>query len=326
VSLFLNTGVDGTGKTLDIVDAIEHEPLYKDRTIYAHAIEEWARAISIRCSHPGCRACRKLTSAERATMPAIEQWQTWAEVGALIVVDEAHYAFPQRREAATPEHVLRLTEHRHDGVDFWLATINVNLVDINVRRVVKRHTHFVQGQLGRWKFVHTECMTDDAALRTGTKERHKLPKRSFGKYKSSDGHTKMKFKIPAVVLKMGAIFIAGLVAVSYAWGMLSDAAEKPVRQVDLPVEDLPVADPSPLSTWSDQGNLVGVGNVRQVMQADILPASGRVAACLALPTRCSCYDDDAFPVETAEAACRAAVAGEINPRSLVDVNGRYGIR
>lgn len=329
MTIHLHTGVPGTGKSLHVVDAIEHRPEYKDRPLYAHAVDGWKRAVQIRCAHPGCRTCRDLTSEQRAGMYAVEQWQDWAEAGALIVVDEAHYPFPQRRERECPLYIQRLTEHRHDGLDFWLCTPNANLLDINVRRLVERHEHFVKGVTGRFRITHTECMESDERLKLGVKERVILPTRSYKFYKSADMHVKLHSKMPRVVWWLAALVVLAVGALFWSTREAQNLRYSVVPAAEAAaVEDLGLSEdpPRPLQSFSSAPTFIaGPAGPGAFSPVDPRGRVGVVAGCMGTEDRCRCYDDKAFPVVVSPLACRAALRRQWNPRLFVERDGVFDL-
>jgi len=319
-----HTGVPGSGKSIMMIDAIEFNPAYRDRNIYAHAIEGWDRATMIQCRHIGCRTCRKLTAAEKAVMPYVEDWQEWAEAGALICIDEAHYPFPSRRERDTPLYIQRMTESRHDGVDMWLCTININMLDINVRRLIEQHVHFVAGQLVRKRITHTEVMENDQALKFGTTEIFRLPKRTFGKYKSADLHTSLQKSPPRRMLRV--YIAAGLIlpALYWVYTMGQDMRRSGVDPVvDTPVAAAPAGPLRMGSARESVGSNSRAVFFEQYAIADLeprvagIPGSSpaydlaempkvtppRIAGCIAKEQVCVCYSDQATVLEVERLVC-----------------------
>lgn len=311
--LRLHTGVPGTGKSLQIIDDIEHQTEYAGRTVYAHAIEGWIRAVNIRCLHDGCRTCRHLTDLEKVSMRVVEHWFEWAQPGDLFVIDEAHYPFPSRREKEQPMHVQRLTESRHDGVDFWFATPNANFLDINVRRLIQQHVHFTIGITGRWRYTHTGCMDGDDKLALGNKEPHFLQKRSYKFYKSADAHVKLKSKIPLKMYYVAALPIVGVLAVW--WAVSSAMSLKSGGNSSDPV--VPVVESA--EPVSELRNVVST--FRSNNQSFVNPPTDRellpVVGCLLKHDDCVCYDSESEHVAVSLVQCKANAEGDLSHRDLV---------
>lgn len=315
----LHTGVPGSGKTNSAVDTIENTKEYRDATVYAHAIDEWQRAVPISCSNPACRSCRKLTAEQKASMPKIEEWYVWSTAGSIILIDEAHYPFPQRREQEAPMFIKRMTEHRHDGVVFICCTPNANYMDINVRRLVQRHVHFVNGMTGRFTYTHTEVMASDAALKMGVKERFSLKKRSFGVYKSADAHVKLKRPVPRFIIWFGvgvAVFAVSLVGVVVMLKKSrSDLRSEPAG-VTAPVVGAEPArveasvSPAVNRTGVVSGSVPGPMPVAPV-QRSVAVESVAIAGCVSNPLKCYCYDDTGARVRSSERRCLKVVSGEL---------------
>lgn len=330
MTIHLHTGVPGSCKTLHVIDSIEHLAEYKERPLYAHAVDGWSRAVQIRCKHDGCRTCRMLDPSVKKEMRCVEDWQNWAEAGALIVVDEAHYAFPQRRERECPLYITRLTEHRHDGLDFWLCTPNANLMDINVRRLVEKHTHFVNGVTGRFRISHSECMDSDERLKFGVRERFFMQplKRSYKFYKSADMHVKIKSKIPRIMLVIPALVVVAGLAFFAAGGLSDDLRRSNQSAVDSEnqgvSERVQAASDVSRASVSEFVPQPFLNSDRRVPLPVIV--EGVVAACMSAKSFCTCYDDKAYKVDVRERYCELAAKGELNPRTFVQGARGWGPR
>lgn len=337
MSITLHTGVPGSCKSLSMIDAIEHDKEYQGRRVLAHAIEGWERATRLQCQNSGCRACRDLGQEEKRTLLFVEDWQQWVQQGDLICVDEAHYAFPMRRDTKMPQYIERLTEHRHDGCDFWLCTPNANLLDINVRRLVEHHVHFEKGAVNRFKVSHTRCMDNDSLLRQGSRTNFRLPKRSFDKYKSADAHVTIKRALPRKVYYIAAAAVASVGVIYYAISLLgSYGARDSIRKERAMVSE--VGGQSSLSVASgveersrffaagDRGSVVSrrafwsdPASVDFSPRVDGYPGSApaydlatvdpvippRIAGCIAKEQErvCVCYSQQATVVEVSRLVC-----------------------
>lgn len=323
MSLRVNTGVPGAGKTANIVDTIEHEKEYANRPVFAHAVEEWFRAEAIRCENPICRVCRHLTAEQKLKMRTVETWYNWAPLDSIFVIDEAHYPFKVRRETDCPEHVIMLTESRHEATDWWFSTINVNMLDINVRRVIELHQHFVKGLVQRFRISHTECMTDDSKLKQGNREVYVLPKRSFGKYKSADKHVKLKAPIPRKLYwfagSLLVLVLSGYGIIASAGKVRDDVRQRAQSAIEPSKEEVATVK---MEERGGEGRpaLAGAPSLSVSME------TGVVAACVAMPSKevCKCFDDKGFSVSVLTTVCNDVITLGINPRTLIMRNGRYG--
>lgn len=334
--ILLHTGVPGSGKTLTMIDELMHNKVYQDRTVYVHAVEGLSRGIKIRCGHQGCRACRHLTDEEKSKMKMVEDWQSWADVGSLLLIDEAHYPFPQRRKEDAPLYIQRLTEHRHDGIDFWLCTPNANLLDINVRRLVERHIHHLNGIISRFRISHSECMESEERLRFGVKERFTLPKRSFSLYKSADAHVKIKTKIPKFVYWLAFLILLIPVLGYFTYNQLfvlrreavdQGQASRPQQEaIAQPgFESLRISRNQSLKSRSEYYE--NLANVSYIPRLENLPESSpeydlasappvnppQLSGCMLrrATMECTCYTQQATPYQTTAYYCRAVLAGKI---------------
>lgn len=346
MAIHVYTGVPGSGKTLHAVDDIEHLEAYRDRQVYAHAIDDWERAIPIACLHPGCRSCRKLTPEQKGGMLKVEQWQDWVETGALLVVDEAQYAFPQRREKETPQYIVRLTEHRHDGVDFILMSPNINMIDINVRRLVERHVHHLIAWNGKFQIVHNEAMESEKELKAGLSERWVWPTRSFGKYRSSDMHVKLSKPIPRIYIFLAAsVVLAVLAGGGLVYRSKSQRTEALARASELAeaARPVPVVEERNSLIVRESGTERGEFfsnpvNLSKVPRIPWVPESApiydrvelpeieapRLAGCASSPRRgCKCYTQRGLEYRVPEQTCRALINGV--PADLTTYGAGYSV-
>jgi hypothetical protein len=158
------------------------------------------------------------------------EWQSLPD-GSVIVVDEAQKVWPTRRAGEPGAEIRALSEHRHHGLDFVLATQHPTMLDTYVRKLVGEHEHVLRqfGMEASRIVTWSECQDDPQSLGTrkrGTDRLWKYPRDCFGLYKSATLHT-VKRRIP---LRLKLIPALVLVAAGAAWygirtlSGLSDAA------------------------------------------------------------------------------------------------------
>lgn len=167
----LITGAPGVGKTALLVEWLR--TIYKDRPIYVDGLE------GLTLEHQPLDLAR---------------WHLDVPDGAIIVGDEAQKTFrPRGPGHAAPMQVTELETHRHRGIDIFLTTQKPNLLDLNVRGLVGRHVHIRDtGWRGRWIYEWPEISETLAWKTCHLKAKYKLPKKSFGLYKSASEHTTVR--------------------------------------------------------------------------------------------------------------------------------------
>lgn len=346
MSFDLLTGVPGTGKSNYLVSLLLFNKTYRGRDIYQHGIEELdvPRAMRIYCGADYCRSCSKVEASIKFGKRTVETVHEWAIPGDIIVVDEAQYPYPDRRHGAAPGFIQRLTESRHDGIDFIVITPNYSFVDVYIRKLVERQIHFVKGLKGRFTFTHVQCVTSDGQLMFGDKAPFKLDKRVFNKYKSADYHTVIDRQLPMAV-KLARYMIGALVVAFCITAYQIKDSRQNVRDAvaasapSTPSLDVPASSAKPLSRvdglsrvtrlvandhafWSDDSNLDFRPRLREYPESapaydaffePVVPVPV-LSGCISSASKCSCFTDSGSEYSTTERVCRAVASGDSSPR------------
>lgn len=173
-------GLPGASKTLSVIDWVMKEFQEKQgRPIFYNRIE-FLKDIGWK------------------EFPDVTQWRQLPK-GAVLVIDEAHYAFPQRAKGAPPEHVQELTEHRKYGIDIVFITQHWMNVDVFVRRllgffrVIERKSGMERARV--YEFEKYTPVDDNPVFWAKTKKlahkvyTYRFNKKLYGVYKSSEQHT-----------------------------------------------------------------------------------------------------------------------------------------
>lgn len=188
--LFLITGANGAGKTLNTL--------------------KWVQKRALEEGRPVCHNGRfePVPGGELANWKTIEMkdWQAEPD-GTIFLVDECHNDFPLRSPSSVPpDFVKMLAEHRRRGFDFYLVTQHPQNIDVFVRRLIgspgwHRHLKRTFGgdlvSVSEWAAVNTNCEKPGAG-KSGTVTMQAFPKEVYGWYKSASLHTGKK-KIPKQV-------------------------------------------------------------------------------------------------------------------------------
>lgn len=179
--IYLYTGVPGAGKTLfclnDMYDWWKKDAVEKCKAAKDHEGEwlKYARPVYV----------------NRVNELAVPGWKTfddptkWHELPdhSIILIDECQEAFPPRSNgAAVPEHVQRIADHRHRGIDIWMITQHPSSIDVFLKRRVEQHNH-VHRKFGAkivvfytWAGV---CDSPEKSRKTAFKKDRLYPKHVF---------------------------------------------------------------------------------------------------------------------------------------------------
>lgn len=221
----LNTGVPGSGKTLNMVEQlarlIKHWQANPDeiRPVYVLGIPE------LKLDYFPCPL--KSVQLDKAGAPSlVPDWEAIPD-GALIIIDECQGVFPPRSsQTKPPEHVSFLNTHRHRGFDLWITTQNPKLIDPAVRALVGRHQHFrrIFGMQRSIIYEWDACSDGLSGLSNAVKTYWPYPTKVFDWYKSAEIHNKQKFKKPLWIWFLPAGPLLALYFVPAAWNNIGAAA------------------------------------------------------------------------------------------------------
>ncbi|MBN9459598.1 MAG: zonular occludens toxin [Burkholderiales bacterium] len=309
------TGAPGAGKTAYVVaqlqSFVEANP---ERPVFVMGVPELT--VRHELTPPVEQWTREVAAVEDA---AVVQTEFAFPEGALVVIDEAQKVFrPRGVGSRVPGHVAAFETHRHQGLDFWLVTQHPNLIDANIRKLVRKHVHLRQCWAGRELLEWSECSDPnsrsdrDAAVRRP----YRLPKAVFGLYKSASMHVRTRQRVPwAVWVFLGVSGIVGVLGWRF-YGTVSSAIEGEVRPAEAPTAGVArvsvgsaPGQPVELSYGAFVPRLLGrpesaplYDEVRKVVA---MPA---VAGCMASRSRCTCVTEQGSNAGLSDAECRAWLA------------------
>ena len=191
----LITGLPGNCKTLNMMRTVIDRAAADNRPVYYAGIK-------------GLLVDDERLKGTQWTEIQAEKWMDCPD-GAIIVIDECQKTFRARTLGTVPpKHVTDLEEHRHRGMDFYMATQHPSLVDPALRRLVQTHRHMVRifgmeaSTIHRWD----RCVDhpDKPQFRKDSeKVKWVFDKSLYGVYHSATIHT-AKRRIP-LRLKMLAL-------------------------------------------------------------------------------------------------------------------------
>lgn len=172
------TGTPGAGKTLWTITTVEAERSKRGLPVFYAGIPE-------------------LKTSWVKIEP--EQWHQ-VDGPAIVVIDEAHRAFPPRPPGSkAPAVVEPFDQLRHKGLEVVLITQHPSELDHYIRRRIGRHVHLerVFGRERTRKFEWQELgdPTDYHSKKKAMTETFAFPREGYALYKSAEAHT-IKKRLP----------------------------------------------------------------------------------------------------------------------------------
>lgn len=308
--LYLTTGANGAGKTLNTL-----------KWVYERAIKE-NRPVA----HNG-----RFEPVEGGVLSGwkkidMKDWQSEPD-GTIFLVDECHNDFPLRApSSAPPEHVKMLAEHRRRGFDFYMVTQHPQNIDSFVRRLIgspgwHRHLKRTFGadlvSVLEWNAVNPNCEKDGSG-KTGTVTMQAFPKEVYGWYRSASLHTGKK-RIPKQVWLLGAVVVLVPVLGYLGFKSVYGNATKHATQADAAQAQTGAAAPGSVSgprvlTTADY---VATRTARLPDFPHTAPAYDKVtepsiapypAACVHMGKVCKCYTQQGTLLQVSGPTCLQIVA------------------
>ena len=173
-------GLPGASKTLFTIDWVEREFVKKQGRKVFYCKIEFEKDIG---------------------WTAFDDPLRWRELphGSVLVVDEAHYFFPQRQKGKPPAEIQELTEHRHYGLDIVLLSQHFANMDVFVRRLLG-HFRVIERKSGMersrvYEFEKYTPVDENPVFWAKTKKTahkaytYRFNKKYYGVYKSAEVHT-----------------------------------------------------------------------------------------------------------------------------------------
>ena len=307
--LYLTTGANGAGKTLNTL-----------KWVYERAIKE-NRPVA----HNG-----RFEPVEGGVLAQwkkidIKDWQQEPD-GTIFLVDECHNDFPLRApSSAPPDYVKMLAEHRRRGFDFYMVTQHPQNIDSFVRRLIGSpgwHRHLKRTFGGdlvsvlEWNAVNPNCEKDGSG-KTGTVTMQAFPKEVYGWYRSASLHTGKK-RIPKQVYLLGAVVVLVPLLGYFGYRSVYGNVTKHATQAQV-VDAAPAGPGAPSAASPAASNKVLTAaeyvDARTPRLADFphtAPAYDRVtepsvapypAACVHMGKTCKCYTQQATLLQVSGEVC-----------------------
>lgn len=310
--IYLYTGLNGTGKTSNVLWMFLHDKEYSGRPKFATYIKGFDY---------------ERHGVTQVDAEALKKW-TEFPIGSVVMIDEAQKFFTLGRGEPEPW-VKPLAENRHFGYDFLLTTPDGAMIHHYVRRLVNRHTHFIMkhGALVKALKWDKYCDKPDSpsAVAGAEPQSFKTPKAVFKLYTSTALDTRqVKWPVKTLatiaacllLIALGMFYLfkfSGLAKVSklddadtVSGRSVAPGPAVPVRQASMgiPIGGEPARDPS----YYVPRNPLDPSSAPKYDHLTKPSDFPRVAACMNSPrTGCNCYTQQATPVKVPFAVCLAMV-------------------
>lgn len=319
--IYLTTGANGAGKTLNTLKVVRERQLKENREVYYNGRFD-------------------MTADFGWKLFDFKDWQTLPD-GALILLDECQNDLPPRAGSGSPpEPVRMLAEHRKRGFDFYLITQHPLNIDSYVRRLIGSpgwHRHLKRpfgGQLVsqlEWAAVNTTCEKTNAG-KDANVSMVPFPKEVFNWYTSASLHT-AKTKIPKQVYILGVLalvipaliygaFVAlkpkvpNVVAVQAQKSLVVGSSAGAAR----PAQPAQSSEKKPMTTAEYVASFVPriAGFPQSASRYDevqTVTQSPKPAACIdgikpgATSKTCGCWSQQATPLDVPRALCESIAKG-----------------
>ncbi len=187
----LFTGLPGHGKTSLMMEHLMKQAEVGERPLFASGIDGLREGLATPLLDP------------REWNAKDENGEYVVPSGSLIYIDEAWKWFGHLHVASkqnTPDHVLKLAEHRHRGIDFVWTTQVPGQIYPFARGLIERHHHTVRRfgtqmiDIFSWQELNDDVKSA-AKRENAQRSTRALPKQVRGAYKSADEHT-IKARVP----------------------------------------------------------------------------------------------------------------------------------
>jgi len=316
--IYLTTGANGAGKTLNTLKHVREKQLAENRAVYYNGF-----------------ALRPEKAAEFGWQTFDpRQWQALPD-GSILIIDECQNEFPVRGSSAPlPEYVRALSEHRRRGFDLYMITQHPQNIDLFVRRLIGSpgwHRHLKRtfgadlvSQL-EWSAVNAACEKPGSG-KDAKVSMVPYPKEVYAWYDSAVIHTGKKviprqlYVVGIALLLVPLIFWYVITLLMSPKKLAPPSGVAPLSQV---APSLPGKSAAAYPVSQGAASLTAAGYVdsftprvpglphtapryAEVTQPVSAPYP---AACLLSSTRCKCYTDQGTAYATTVEICTSVAKG-----------------
>jgi len=305
--LYLITGANGAGKTLNTLKWVRHRQLEENRPV----------------CHNG--RFEPVEGGELSNWKTIDikNWQEEPD-GTIFLVDECHNDFPLRSPSGTPpEYVRMLAEHRRRGFDFYFVTQHPQNIDAFVRRLIGPpgwHRHLKRSfgvdmvSVLEWSAVNPTCEKEGSG-KNAIVTMQVFPKEVYGWYKSASLHTGKK-RIPFKVWLFFACLICIPLLIWLAFFMLPGKRNKETNDDVLQTPTVTITSSKTESSSTSQTLTISQWLELRTPRLPYFPHTAPVydkvteptlapypAACIEMRGNCKCYSQQATQLQVSTNAC-----------------------
>lgn len=307
--LYLITGANGAGKTLNTLKWVQERATKENRPV----------------AHNG--RFEPVDGGPLANWKKIDvtKWQDEPD-GTIFLIDECHNDFPLRPPSGTPpEHVRMLAEHRRRGFDFYLITQHPQNLDAFVRRLIGSpgwHRHLKRAfgadlvSVLEWSAVNAQCEKPGSG-KSGTVTMQPFPKDVYAWYRSASLHTGKK-KIPRTLYFLALMLLLIPLLLWVAYSSLANRGQPAPVGAGGPrmIVSGPAADPPPVNAQQVAYDMAQDYISQRVPRIASLPHTAPVydevtrprqapypAACVHMGERCSCYSQQGTVLNVSGEVC-----------------------
>lgn len=300
--IYLTTGANGAGKTLNTLKLIREKQVAEGRSVYYDGFD----MDSAKAAEFGWQHCDPT------------KWEELPD-GAIVIWDECQRNghLPTRGTgAAKPRYVEALGEHRKRGFDFYLITQHPSNIDKFVRGLIgppgwHRHLKRVFGSEMvselKWSAVNVNCEKSGAG-RSAEVSMKPFPKDVYSWYKSAVLHTG-KRQIPKQVYVLGVLLFA-VPALFYAGYKQVTAKASPQSSSAAPAaQNGSVATPQKLDYFAGYvPRIEGLPHTAPRYDEVTKPTTAPFpAACVNMGNRCGCYSQQGTALDVPPDLCKQIV-------------------
>lgn len=220
--LYIRTGLQGHGKTLNTIKEVDTKAKLEGRTVYFHNVTDLKPD--------------KL----QAEWYHFEDPHKWFELpeNAIVVVDEAQGWFGVRDPRKdVPEHISHFEIMRKRGYEVHLITQDPRFIDVHARRLCNKHIHFWRifgsGKVARYE---VERVYNDVEKINACKEASRtfigLDKRYFGTYSSAQAQHHFRFRPSKKLIYLSLAALVGVFCSYRAYDLIWGGQPEPAAQED----------------------------------------------------------------------------------------------
>lgn len=306
----LITALPGSGKTLYAISFVKEWSVKDNRPVFYSGIPDLDK--------------EKLGWTEIAA----EDWFKCPS-GAIVIIDECQRVFrPRTISKDVPEFVSKLETHRHLGIDLVLITQHPLLADSAIRRLTGNHRHLIRrfgfesSNIHQWDSVRDNC-DKSVSRKDSNKTTWNFDKSVYPLYKSAELHT-VKRALPR---RMIFVFLVPIFIVLACYAVYRFTEKQ--KHSSAPIETFSstgapqTASGSPPKSDYKYKNAVDEAKEYVYESTPIIAGLQHTApkyneitkptqapfpvGCVKTQTKCTCYSQQATPLEVTNQVCEDIV-------------------